>query len=196
MTPDSSILRVSSLAFVLRAGCALSARLWFGTRTHGLRRQYTDRMDFWSRVVVGREDECWLWVGPIHPGGYGKTSENGKKFYAHRRAYELTYGPIPPGLDIDHVCHNQDPSCEGGDGCLHRRCCNPAHLRAATRSENLKAGRTHCGYGTWQAAKTHCPRGHLYDEENTQWRTQWSNGRLKRACAACNRLRHRQQDQA
>ncbi len=38
-------------------------------------------------------------------------------------AWELTNGPIPIGLQIDHSCHN-------------RLCVNPAHLRLCTPGQN------------------------------------------------------------
>ena len=56
---------------------------------------------------------------------------------AHVVAYEFTVGPVPDGLDLDHMCHNADPTCPGGRACLHRRCCNPGHLLPSTRSENM-----------------------------------------------------------
>lgn len=44
---------------------------------------------------------------------------------AHRFSYEAHKGPIPEGLEIDHVCRN-------------RSCVNPEHLRAVTRRENMR----------------------------------------------------------
>jgi hypothetical protein len=43
-------------------------------------------------------------------------------------AYELTYGPIPEGLVIDHLCRV-------------RSCCNPEHLEAVTPEENNRRTR-------------------------------------------------------
>ena len=56
---------------------------------------------------------------------------------------------------IDHVCHNDDLSCAGGNACRHRRCFNPAHLAVTSRSQNIRNGRA----GAWGRSKTHCPKG-------------------------------------
>lgn len=117
---------------------------------------------FWSRVA--KADGCWLWTAGTHRSGYGVFSVRKKRIYAHRFAYEALVGAIPDGLVLDHECHNKDADCAGGGGCLHRRCVNPAHLRAVTHRENSLSGKS-----VWavNARKTHCPQGHPYSEENT-----------------------------
>ena len=93
----------------------------------------------------GGPDACWPYTGAINAQGYGivnvdkrKRSETGASSRAHRVAYELAYGEdaIPEGFHVDHMCHWRDPTCVGGDTCLHRRCCNPRHLDAVARGEN------------------------------------------------------------
>lgn len=69
--------------------------------------------------------ECLEWVGWRTPDGYGKFKMNGKHVPAHRYAWESKNGPIPAGMEIDHICHN--PAC-----------CNVSHLRLATREQNLR----------------------------------------------------------
>lgn len=85
---------------------------------------------------------CWPWQGSITSLGYGTapTGHRGRSVLAHRLAYVLAIGVIPPGLVIDHTCHNFDRSCPGGAQCLHRRCVNPAHLEAVTLAENVRRG--------------------------------------------------------
>ena len=96
---------------------------------------------FTARVVV-QDDGCWHWTGELNAWGYGHVTVSRKQWKAHRYAYTTQVGPIPDGLDIDHVCHNEDPTClGGGPSCLHRRCVNPAHLRPATRGDNIRAGK-------------------------------------------------------
>ena len=75
---------------------------------------------------------CWLWTGDTCGSGYGKlkvpTDRNWSTFKnkkAHRIIYEALRGPIPPGMDLDHLCRT-------------RPCVNPAHLEPVTRSQNLK----------------------------------------------------------
>jgi hypothetical protein len=92
------------------------------------------------------ENGCWLWTASVAPNGYARISAGGRSariLLAHRASYELFVGSIPVGMDVDHVCHNDDSNCLGGWACSHRRCVNPKHLALATRSQNLKrSGRT------------------------------------------------------
>ena len=76
---------------------------------------------------VNHETGCWEWQGSMVENGYGVVSVNGANIKAHRRYYEVLVGPIPPGLDLDHLCRN-------------RACVNPDHLEPVTRSVNLIRG--------------------------------------------------------
>lgn len=78
---------------------------------------------FWIKVQKG--PGCWTWGGARSSDGYGTFRErkNDKTHRAHRLAYELTVGPIPEGMLLDHRCHN-------------KVCVNPAHLRPVTRKQN------------------------------------------------------------
>lgn len=123
-----------------------------------------------SRYTVA-ENGCWHWEGYVaKPTGYGTLftrdpeTQKGTNRLVHRLSYEVHKGTIPEGLVVDHMCHNDDTACVGGEGCLHRRCINPAHLEVATQGENVSRGR---GVAAINAAKTHCPQGHEYDGENT-----------------------------
>lgn len=137
---------------------------------------------FWDKVRRSGEDDCWEWTAYTTPRGYGHFAiRHGLKMLAHRFAYELLVGPIPEGLELDHTCHTKDPACVAGDLCSHRRCVNPAHLEPVTKRENGKRSRA----GVFYSAKTQCPSGHAYDEENTRW----YGGR--RYCRACHRDRGR-----
>ena len=77
------------------------------------------------------EGGCILWTGVASSAGYGtistKSSDDFDKVneYVHRVMYHYAVGPIPPDLQVDHVC-----------GVRH--CVNPDHLEAVTRSENMK----------------------------------------------------------
>lgn len=65
---------------------------------------------------------CRIWTGST-THGYGLIHIAGKTTKTHRYVWERENGPIPKGMDIDHICHN-------------RACCRIEHLRLATRSQN------------------------------------------------------------
>lgn len=129
-------------------------------------------------------DACWLWRGSVTDDGYARLGKDGD--HAHRVAYELMVRPIPAGLVVDHLCHNDDQSCPGGTSCHHRRCVNPAHLEAVTQRINLL--RSPHTMPNRNATKTHCPKGHEYTPENTYSR-RTAQGRARRECKTCRRER-------
>lgn len=130
----------------------------------------------------GGPDACWPWTGSMGRYGYGRWVSGGVTQQAHRAVYELLIGPIPDGLDLDHMCHNKDPLCPGGVTCLHRRCCNPSHLMPDARGPNILRGKTLSGRN---AAKVECIHGHPFDEANTYV----SPTTGQRTCRACGRER-------
>ena len=78
---------------------------------------------FWSGIDTSEPASCWIWTKNKTSQGYGTLRVNVKWRLAHRMAWELTNGPIPLGLQIDHSCHN-------------RLCVNPSHLRLCTPGQN------------------------------------------------------------
>lgn len=136
-----------------------------------------------AATVIVDDSGCWLWQKAKNKEGYGIINIRGRGArLAHRVAYETFIGPIPEGLQVDHECHNQDKSCQGGSGCAHRRCLNPEHLRTLTGRANVLRGRT---IAAINAAVTHCPQEHKYTPENTR------TYRGLRYCKACHRARER-----
>ena len=121
---------------------------------------------FWQKVV--KTESCWNWVGYLMPRGYGRTHIGKKNKLAHRATYEELVGPIPNGLDIDHLCRN-------------RRCVNPGHLRPATRRQNLLAPGS-LSPSKACSEKTHCYRGHPFDAGNYRIMRDGS-----RRCVVCER---------
>jgi hypothetical protein len=121
--------------------------------------------------MVMLADACWLWTAARKSGGYGQLTRSGKRALVHRLIYELMVGPIPPEMQLDHLCRQ-------------RGCVNPAHLRICTNRENANApgAKTGVRTGAKNRAKTHCPRGHEYTKENTYL----DNG--GRSCRACGRV--------
>ena len=112
---------------------------------------------FWAKVDLSDPDGCWPIGGRKDKDGYGRFS----KYRAPRYVYEATVAPIPPGLQIDHLCRN-------------RACVNPAHLEPVTPRENTLRG---AGVTATLARKTHCPNGHPYDMV--------IGSKKVRACRAC-----------
>lgn len=92
----------------------------------------------------GGADACHPWGGRTDAQGYGRYRKTGNlDERAHREAYRRHHGDVPDGESgyvIDHRCH--DPkTCEGGPGCPHRRCCNPAHLLLVVNMDNIDKSR-------------------------------------------------------
>lgn len=129
---------------------------------------------FWPKVR--KTDGCWLWGASKYPKGYGMFRFAGRPMQAHRFAYELVVGPIPDGLQIDHLCRV-------------RHCVNPSHLEAVSNRENTLRG---VGATAVNAAKTHCERGHEFTPENTRRKASSpATPYGARQCRECDRLRDR-----
>lgn len=109
---------------------------------------------------VQKTADCWIWTASKNPKGYGRFG----KTYAHRFSYTQFIGPIPDGMQMDHLCNNTS-------------CVNPNHLEAVTLLENVKrqieADRSVTGRNR---KKTHCPKGHTYA---------YTDNRGKRVCQKC-----------
>lgn len=121
-----------------------------------------------QRLIKSSDDGCWEWQGLQTSNGYGKWSKGpGQRVRAiHRITWEhYKNQEVPEGQQLDHLCRN-------------RLCCNPDHLEPVTPSENTMR------QDHYERRKTHCPRGHEYDEANTR-----ITPAGKRVCRACDRER-------
>jgi len=127
---------------------------------------------FWHKVTIPENTAgCWEWTGTGNGKGYGQFWWGGRMRLAHRISYEALVSPIPDGMVIDHRCRT-------------RGCVNPAHLEPVTNRENVLRGDLPSASAARQMSKTHCPKGHPYNAENTQHRADGA-----RACRQCNRDR-------
>jgi HNH endonuclease len=143
--------------------------------------------ELFLRAVIAPTSGCLVWDGRMTRGGYGQIGLSAKHaaelgssrtYLVHRLAWELANGPIPKGMQIDHLCRN-------------RACINPKHLEVVTASENTRRGlgpaasaiRMRAMVKARAAAITHCPQGHEYTPENTYLH----NG--MRTCRTCQRAR-------
>lgn len=137
-------------------------------------RAYTpirERIERWSVPVP--ESGCWLWLGSIDRCGYGKMcNRRDRESLAHRNSYRAFVGPIPQGLEIDHLCKV--------------RCCvNPLHLQAVTHRENVVRGDAATSPNLYNRRKTYCKRGHELAGENL--RVKIYKGKKSRLCLICTR---------
>jgi hypothetical protein len=110
------------------------------------------------------ETGCWQWTR-AKSNGYGQLMTEGRHWMAHRYTYTHLVGPIPEGLDLDHLCRN-------------RACVNPEHLEPVTHRENVLRGMSPAAL---RARSTHCKNGHLFDESTTVL-----NAKGQRTCRICN----------
>lgn len=118
----------------------------------------------WTIEDRGYETSCWIWDRRPRAKGYGGVRVDGKTRSAHRAVYERLKGPIPDGLELDHLC------------CV-RECVNPDHLEPVTTQENIRRSNAPAALN---ARKTHCVHGHEFTAENTHIRPTGA-----RACRAC-----------
>lgn len=113
---------------------------------------------FWESIALW--DDCWIWTGKLNDDGYGRFFYGGRYHPAHHFLL-----PNPPvALHADHLCRNH-------------ACVKPSHIEIVTNKENVLRGEGVCAVN---AAKTHCPKGHLYD---------YINSRGRRCCRRCIRSR-------
>jgi HNH endonuclease len=84
---------------------------------------------------TGYSTPCWIWEGGLRHG-YG----------AHHVAWRQRYGPVPDGLELDHLCRI-------------KACCNPDHLEAVTHAENVHRDLVARGRRPDVPLADYCPHG-------------------------------------
>ncbi len=132
-----------------------------------------------ARTVI-TETGCWQWTGALRRG-YGAIWVEGRTEQVHVLAYRLLVGEVPAQQQIDHTCHNSSP-CAGGPSCPQRAEREVEHLEpTSSRSNTL---RSPVAQAAVNARKTHCAKGHAFDEANTH-----INPEGKRRCRRCDRER-------
>jgi hypothetical protein len=156
-------------AVAARSWCSAHYMRWKRTGSPEGTNRKSPEERFWLYVDRSRQG-CWRWIGSLSTHGYGQLSVNKRPVFAHRFSYELHTGPIPKGLDIDHLCRV-------------RNCVNPQHLEAVTRKVNLSRGISPSAV----AVRTgKCSKGHPFDESNT-----YVTSEGKRRCRKCQSNRQR-----
>lgn len=150
---------------VARGWCGKHYQRWVksGGPAPASRSEKTPAERFWPKVDA--DGDCWVWTAGRTADGYGRFQlGHGVRVLSHRWSYEELVGPIPAGLQLDHLCKNEP-------------CVNPDHLEPVTGRENGR--RSSAGWNS--RMKTHCPKGHPYDAANT------IRAGSRRACRACRR---------
>jgi len=72
--------------------------------------------------------DCEMWQGPPNHG-YGQVKVNGKPVGVHLARWRAVRGPVPDGLQLDHLCER-------------KLCAALDHLEPVTQQENARrAGR-------------------------------------------------------
>lgn len=148
---------------------------------------------FWSKVAVA-DNGCWYWMASRRRNDYGRFGGKDNQRASHRVAYEALVGPIPDGLQLDHLCRRT-------------WCVNPAHLEPVTNAENTRRALAARAAGApiltppppifqkrepkrpprlgpklpYNKTKTHCIHGHELSGENL-----YVTPKGYRNCRACN----------
>lgn len=126
---------------------------------------------FAARVFsfVDASGDCWEWTGARDPKGYGVVGRGPRdsgKMQAYCAVWQLLVGPIPEGMQYDHLCRNHS-------------CVNPDHGEIVTLEENLRRG---YGLSALCSKRSTCGKGHPLDGTK-----KGRNGRLHRYCLTCAR---------
>ena len=106
----------------------------------GLRKVYCAK-EMLRNCYRVQKDGCWIWAGAKSGAGYGLVRGPRplrKVSVAHRLSYEYHIGPIPIGMEIDHLCR-------------HKACVNPDHLQPVPHRVNIQRakGITNDPWGPW-----------------------------------------------
>jgi HNH endonuclease len=116
-----------------------------------------------DKILIG--DGCWDWIASTSKG-YGQLNVGGVPKKAHIVVWELLNGPVPDGMELDHLCRR--PICT-----------RPGHMEPVTHQENCRRGHR---WKDW-APNISCPHGHALEGANL-----YVNPLGRRICRACRRV--------
>jgi len=130
-----------------------------------------------ERYRINELTGCWIFLGSIDEEGYGRVGS----IMAHRYVYIALVGPIPDGLELDHLC-------------VRPQCVNPSHMEPVSPEVNRERARAYRVPAAW--SRETCAKGHAYTPENTSSRIRHVPGRGPvevRDCRTCARARRGRQ---
>lgn len=125
-----------------------------------------------KKLVAVDSNGCWIWQGVTTPKGYGLFTWRAygrRTWSAHTAAWTLVRGPVPDGLELDHLCRV-------------RRCVNPDHLEPVTHAENVRRA----AEALRSARGGRCVRGHNVAEVGV-----YTTRSGRRVCQECRREHRR-----
>lgn len=119
---------------------------------------------------------CKRFLGAHDSKGYGRVGRNNRLYGAHQWSWICANGPVPEGLELDHLCRVRD-------------CVEVTHLEPVTHQENMRRSQAGYARGAQLRAKTHCPQGHAYAGDNLYIHA--GRPRSGRMCKECRRESYR-----
>ena len=130
---------------------------------------------FLEKIIIDQETGCCIWTGS-HVGkvGYGYFWSKSGSCRAHKFCYESIIGPVPKGMELDHLCRNT-------------LCVLPYHLEPVSHLENVRRGVSSETSGKYQKEKTHCVNGHEFNNKNTYYPNP-----KHRQCRICKSVREKE----
>lgn len=118
---------------------------------------------------------CHIFTGSKNQYGYGRiwNQEEERLVLVHRAVYENTFGSIPEGLEINHICKNTS-------------CANLLHLELVSHRQNVLMG---VSITANNHRKKFCKSGHTLSGTNVYHPI----GRpTERNCRTCHVLQNRE----
>lgn len=148
-------------------------------RTRPVAERFWEKVDKHGPVPDYRPDlgPCWLWTSPPQGDDYGRFRSDRGDVGAHVWAWKQEHGPVPDGLELDHLCRV-------------RRCVRHSHLEPVTPAENKRRARLANPEAVpgWGGPIQQCSKGHSMADAYV---VNYRSGKQRRRCRTCDLDRQR-----